>query len=117
MRDPTTAAINAAATGHLVISTLHANTAAEVVNPSSVSSTRSSAFAKLQGDCVVHHLPEVCARTGGGRVPILEMMFNDIKPINTLFWWAIPTASDRCSRPSHRSFSRITCSACTRKEF
>src|SRR5690606_16763450 len=34
MRDPETirAAINAAATGHLVISTLHANSASEVVN-------------------------------------------------------------------------------------
>ncbi len=88
MRDPDTirSAINAAATGHLVISTLHSNTAAEVVN------RIVSFFDPVERDLVKLQLRDslkavICqrliARTGGGRVPALEVMFNDIKPINS----------------------------------
>ncbi len=87
MRDPDTirAAINAAATGHLVISTLHANTASEVVN------RIISFFDPVERDLVKLQLRDcmrcvICQRlvprVGGGRVPALEFMFNDIKPIN-----------------------------------
>ncbi|HOE67814.1 MAG TPA: PilT/PilU family type 4a pilus ATPase [Candidatus Hydrogenedentes bacterium] len=88
MRDPDTirSAINAAATGHLVISTLHANTAAEVVN------RIVSFFDPVERDLVKLQLRDcircvICQRlvprVGGGRVPILEIMFNDIKPLNS----------------------------------
>jgi len=87
MRDPDTirSAINAAATGHLVISTLHANTASEVVN------RVVSFFDPVERDLVKLQLRDclrcvICQRlvprVGGGRVPALEMMFNDVKPIN-----------------------------------
>lgn len=86
MRDPDTirAAINAAATGHLVISTLHANNASEVVN------RIVSFFDPVERDLVKLQLRDclqcvICQRlvpkVGGGRVPALEMMFGDIKPI------------------------------------
>ena len=87
MRDPDTirAAISAAATGHLVISTLHANTAYEVVN------RIVSFFDPVERDLVKLQLRDalkcvICQRLlpriGGGRVPALEMMFNDVKAIN-----------------------------------
>jgi len=87
MRDPDTirSAINAAATGHLVISTLHSNTAYEVVN------RIVSFFDPVERDLVRLQLRDsvrcvICQRLvpkiGGGRVPALEVMFNDIKPIN-----------------------------------
>lgn len=87
MRDPDTirSAINAAATGHLVVSTLHANTASEVIN------RIVSFFDPVERDLVKLQLRDcircvICQRLvpriGGGRLPILEMMFNDIKPIN-----------------------------------
>jgi twitching motility protein PilT len=87
MRDPDTirSAINAAATGHLVISTLHANTASEVVN------RVISFFDPVERDLVKLQLRDcmkcvICQRLvpklGGGRVPALEFMFNDIKAIN-----------------------------------
>jgi len=86
MRDPDTirAAINAAATGHLVISTLHANTASEVVN------RIVSFFNPVERDLVKLQLRDclqcvICQRLipkiGGGRVPALEFMFNDVKAI------------------------------------
>ena len=86
MRDPDTirAAINAAATGHLVVSTLHANTAAEVVN------RIVSFFDPVERDLVRLQLRDclqcvICQRLvpkiGGGRVPALEFLFNDIKPM------------------------------------
>ncbi len=86
MRDPDTirSAINAAATGHLVISTLHANTASEVVN------RVVSFFDPVERDLVKLQLRDcircvICQRLvprqGGGRVPALELLFNDIKPI------------------------------------
>ncbi len=86
MRDPDTirAAINAAATGHLVISTLHANTAYEVVN------RVVSFFDPVERDLVRLQLRDcmkcvmcqrLVARPGGGRIPALEFMFNDIKPV------------------------------------
>ncbi|MCF6283842.1 MAG: PilT/PilU family type 4a pilus ATPase [Candidatus Hydrogenedentes bacterium] len=86
MRDPDTirSAINAAATGHLVISTLHANTAAEVVN------RVISFFDPVERDLVKLQLRDclqcvICQRLvpkiGGGRIPALEMMLNDIKAI------------------------------------
>ena len=87
MRDPDTirSAINAAATGHLVISTLHSNTASEVVN------RIISFFDPVERDLVRLQLRDcmrcvICQRliprVGGGRVPALEFMFNDIKPIS-----------------------------------
>lgn len=87
MRDPETirAAINAAATGHLVISTLHANSASEVVN------RIVSFFDPVERDLVKLQLRDslkcvICQRLlpkkGGGRIPALEIMLNDIKPIS-----------------------------------
>lgn len=87
MRDPDTirAAINAAATGHLVVSTLHANTASEVVN------RVVSFFDPVERDLVKLQLRDciqciICQRllpkTGGGRIPALEFMFNDTKHIS-----------------------------------
>jgi twitching motility protein PilT len=87
MRDADTirSAISAAATGHLVISTLHSNTAAEVVN------RVVSFFDPVERDLVKLQLRDalrcvICQRLvprkGGGRVPALEFLFNDIKPIN-----------------------------------
>jgi len=87
MRDPDTirSAINAAATGHLVISTLHSNTAAEVVN------RVLSFFDPIERDLVKLQLRDclqcvICQRLvpriGGGRIPALEMMLNDVKAIS-----------------------------------
>jgi twitching motility protein PilT len=87
MRDPDTirAAINAAATGHLVISTLHSGTAFEVVN------RIVSFFDPVERDLVRLQLRDalkcvVCQRLlpkqGGGRQVALEFLFNDIKYIN-----------------------------------
>lgn len=86
MRDPDTirAAINAAATGHLVISTLHANTAAEVVNRIvSFFDPVERDLVKLQLrdalKCVINQ--RLVPRIGGGRIPALEMMLNDVKAV------------------------------------
>ncbi len=87
MRDPDTirAAINAAATGHLVISTLHSNTAPETIN------RIVSFFDPVERDLVKLQLRDamrcvICQRLvpriGGGRVPVMEFLFNDIKAIN-----------------------------------
>lgn len=87
MRDPDTirSAINAAATGHLVISTLHSNTAPETVN------RIVSFFDPVERDLVKLQLRDamrcvICQRliprVGGGRVPAMEFLFNDIKAIN-----------------------------------
>jgi twitching motility protein PilT len=86
MRDPDTirSAINAAATGHLVISTLHANTASGVIN------RIVSFFDPVERDLVKLQLRDciqciVCQRLvpkiGSGRLPALEILYNDIKPI------------------------------------
>jgi twitching motility protein PilT len=86
MRDPDTirSAINAAATGHLVISTLHSGTASEVVN------RIVSFFDPVERDLVRLQLRDalkcvICQRlvprVGGGRLPALEFMFNDTKHI------------------------------------
>ena len=87
MRDQATirAAINAAATGHLVVSTLHSNTSAEVVN------RIVSFFDPIERDLVKLQLRDaikcvMCQRllpkVGGGRVPAIEFLFNDTKHIN-----------------------------------
>ena len=84
-RDTIRSAINAAATGHLVISTLHANTASEVVN------RIVSFFDPVERDLVRLQIRDclrcvICQRLvpriGGGRVPAIELLFNDIRPIN-----------------------------------
>ena len=86
MRDSDTvrAAITAASTGHLVISTLHSNTGSEVV------SRIISFFDPIERDLVKLQLRDclkciICQRlvpkVGGGRVPTLELVFNDIKPL------------------------------------
>lgn len=87
MRDPHTirAAIGAASTGHLVLSTLHANDAAGVTN------RIASFFDPVERDLVRQQLNDcvraiICQklvqRKGGGRVPALELLFNDVKPIS-----------------------------------
>lgn len=86
MRDPDTirAAIDAASTGHLVISTFHANTAAEVIN------RIVSFFDPVERDLVRLQLRDcircvMCQRLvpkrGGGRVPALEFLFADTNHI------------------------------------
>ena len=86
MRDPDTvrAAITAASTGHLVISTLHSNTSYEVIN------RVVSFFDPVERDLVKLQLRDclqciICQRlvpkVGGGRMPTLELLFNDLKPI------------------------------------
>jgi twitching motility protein PilT len=86
MRDPDTirAAIDAASTGHLVLTTFHSNTAAEVVN------RIVSFFEPVERDLVRLQLRDslkcvICQRLvpkiGGGRVPALEFLFNDSKLI------------------------------------
>jgi twitching motility protein PilT len=87
MRDPDTirSAIAAAATGHLVISTLHANTASEVVNRIvSFFDPIERDLVKLQlRDCLRCVISQrLVPRIGGGRVPGLEILYNDIKAIN-----------------------------------
>lgn len=87
MRDPDTirGAISAASTGHLVISTLHSSTASMVVN------RIVSFFDPVERDLVKLQLRDnlqcvICQRLvprkTGGRVPALEILFNDIKPIS-----------------------------------
>ncbi len=87
MRDQDTirAAINAASTGHLVISTLHSNTSSEVVN------RIVSFFDPSERDLVKLQLRDaircvMCQRLipkiGGGRVPAIEFLFNDTQHIN-----------------------------------
>ena len=87
MRNPDTirSAINAAATGHLVISTLHSNTCSEVVNRIiSFFDPVERDLVRLQmRDCIRAIICQrLVPRIGGGRVPTLEILFNDIKPIN-----------------------------------
>ena len=86
MRDANTirAAISAAATGHLVLTTLHANDAATVVD------RICSFFDPIERELVRNQLRDcieciICQklvqRKGGGRVPTLELLFNDVKQI------------------------------------
>jgi len=86
MRDAQTirASISAAATGHLVLSSLHANDAASVIN------RICSFFEPVERELVRNQLQEcvkciICQklvqRKGGGRVPTLEVLFNDVKQI------------------------------------
>jgi len=87
MRDPDTirAAIDAASTGHLVLTTFHSNTAAEVVN------RIISFFEPVERDLVRLQLRDslkcvICQRLlpkiSGGRMPALEFLFNDSKLIS-----------------------------------
>lgn len=82
MRDSDTirAAIDAAGTGHLVVSTFHSNTAAEVPN------RIVSFFDPVERDLVRLQLRDcircvmcqrLVPRLGGGRLPALEFLFND----------------------------------------
>ncbi|MCH8829145.1 MAG: Flp pilus assembly complex ATPase component TadA, partial [Planctomycetes bacterium] len=86
MRDPDTirAAIDAAGTGHLVISTFHTNTAPEVIN------RIVSFFDPVERDLVRLQLRDclrciMCQRLlpgkDGGRIPALEFLFNDTPQI------------------------------------
>ncbi len=111
MRDADTirSAISAAATGHLVISTLHANTAAEVVN------RIVSFFDPVERDLVKLQLRDslrcvICQRlvpkVKGGRVPALEFMFNDINAINVSIL-AGDTDAIRVGMQQSASHSRI----------
>ncbi len=86
MRDPDTirSAISAAATGHLVVSTLHSGTAFEVVN------RIVSFFDPVERDLVKLQLRDalkcvICQRlvprVDGGRLPALEFLFNDTRVI------------------------------------
>ncbi len=87
MRDADTirAAISAASTGHLVVSTLHSNNASGVVN------RIVSFFDPVERDLVRTQLQEnlrcviaqkLLPKKGGGRLPALEIMYNDIKVIS-----------------------------------
>ena len=87
MRDSDTirSVISAAATGHLVISTVHSSTASEVVN------RIVSFFAPAERDLVRLQLHDclkcvVCQRLlpaiSGGRLPALEFMYNDSKKLS-----------------------------------
>lgn len=87
MRDADTirSAISAASTGHLVLSTLHANNAYGVVN------RIVSFFDPVERDLVRQQLVDslrcvICqqliSKKGGGRVPALEVLFNDVKSIS-----------------------------------
>jgi len=78
-------AISAASTGHLVLSSLHANDASGVTN------RITSFFDPVERDLVRQQLTDclrcvICqklvVRKGGGRVPALEILFNDVKPIS-----------------------------------
>lgn len=82
--DTIRAAIDAASTGHLVISTFHANNAAEVVN------RIVSFFDPVERDLVRLQLRDcircvmcqrLVPRKEGGRVPALEFLMNDTKQI------------------------------------
>ncbi len=86
MRDPDTirAAIDAASTGHLVLSTFHSNTAVDAIL------RVVSFFDPVERDLVRLQLREslkciICQRLlpkkGGGRVPALEFLFNDSRLI------------------------------------
>ena len=87
MRDADTvrAAISAASTGHLVISTLHSNNASGVVNrivsffdPVERDLVRMQLTDSLRGVICQKLLP----KKGGGRLPALEVLFNDISTIS-----------------------------------
>lgn len=87
MRDTDTirSVINAAATGHLVISTLHSNTASDVTNritsffdPSERDLVRLQLHDCLRCVMCQRLLPQI----GGGRIPALEFMFNDMTHIS-----------------------------------
>lgn len=82
--DTIRAAINAAATGHLVLSTLHSTTAAEVAN------RIVSFFEPVERDLVRLQLKDclrgivnqrLVPRIGGGRIPAIEVMIQDHKQI------------------------------------
>ena len=87
MRDAATirAAIAASATGHLVLTTLHANDAAGTINR--ICSffdpiERELVRAQLQECTQVIICQKLVEKKGGGRVPTLEIMFNDVKQIS-----------------------------------
>ena len=86
MRDAATirAAIGAAATGHLVLTTLHANDSASVID------RICSFFDPIERELVRSQLCDciqtvICqklvVKKGGGRVPTLDILFNDVKQI------------------------------------
>lgn len=86
LRDPDTirTSISAASTGHLVLSSLHANDASGVTN------RMTSFFEPVERDLVRQQLTDclrcvICqkliVKKGGGRIPALEVLFNDVKPI------------------------------------
>jgi hypothetical protein len=86
MRDPDTirAAIGAAAAGHLVIGTLHASTASEVISRVvSCFDPVGRAPVKLQlrdpRKCVICR--RLVQRAGGGRLPAPEVLYNDTRRI------------------------------------
>ena len=118
MRDPDTirAAIDAASTGHLVLTTFHSNTAAEVVN------RIVSFFDPVERDLVRLQLRDslkcvICQRLlpkkGGGRIPALEFLFNDSRMIAESITAGIARAfASACStRFRNRRFSSEACTS------
>ena len=86
MRDAGTirAAIAASATGHLVLTTLHANDAATVVDRicSFFDPVERELIRSQLRDCIQTIIcQKLVTKKGGGRVPALDVLFNDVKQI------------------------------------
>ena len=87
MRDAATirAAIGAAATGHLVLTTLHANDAATVIDRicSFFDPIERELIRSQLCDCIQTIIcQKLVVKKGGGRVPTLEVLYNDVKQIS-----------------------------------
>ncbi len=89
MRDPETisSALTAAETGHLVLSTLHTNTAAQTIDrvvdvfPSNLQNqVRNQLANTLLGIVSQRLIPKI----GGGRVPAVEILFNNTAVANLI---------------------------------
>lgn len=84
--DTIRSAISAASTGHLVVSTIHSSNASGLVNRI-VSFfdpvERELIRAQLQDNLACVLCQKLIPKAKGGRIPAVEVLFNDIKPIST----------------------------------